>query len=66
MFGKDTLSWDSAGPRRGLGLLWTVKTLYPELSEDIDLEAEMQKFYSWFGLTPEVIETELISAYLAE
>lgn len=65
-FGKDTLSWDSAGPRRGLGLLWTVKTLYPELSADIDLEAEMQKFYSWFGLEPDVIEAELISAYLAE
>lgn len=65
-FGKDTLSWDSAGPRRGLGLLWTVKTLNPEAAADIDLEAEMQKFYAWFGLTPEVIEAELISAYKGE
>lgn len=65
-FGKDTLSWDSAGPRRGLGLLWTVKTLYPEAAAEIDLEAEIQKFYGWFGLAPEVIEAELISAYMGE
>ena len=65
-FGKDTLSWDSAGPRRGLGLLWTVKTLYPEAAAEIDLEAEMMRFYKWFGLAPEVIESELVSAFKGE
>ena len=65
-FGKDTLSWDSAGPRRGLGLLWTVKTLYPEEAAAIDLEAEMLRFYQWFGIEPEVIESELISAFKGE
>ena len=65
-FGKDTLSWDSSSPRWGLGLLWSFKTLYPEMAEDIDLDAEMLKFYQWFGLSDEVIQTELIDAYHAE
>ncbi len=65
-FGKDTLSWDSASPRWGLGLLWTLKTVYPELGEDIDLDQEMLKFYRWFGLSDEVIEENLIAAYHAE
>lgn len=65
-FGKDTLSWDSAGPRRGLGLLWTVKALYPEAAADIDLEAEILRFYAWFGIEPEVIESELIAAFKGE
>lgn len=65
-FGKDTLSWDSASPRWGLGLLWAFKTIHPELAEDIDLEQEIVKFYQWFGLSEEVIRENLVNAYLAE
>lgn len=62
-FGKDTLSWDSAGPRHGLGLLWTVKTLYPALTEEIDLTDEMIRFYSFFGLSETVIRENLVTAF---
>jgi len=65
-FGKDLLSWDSASPRWGLGLLWTQQTLYPELADDIDLDAEIMKFYQWFGLSDEVIQANLIDVYHAE
>lgn len=65
-FGKDTLSWDSASPRWGLGLLWTFKTIHPELAEDIDMEQEIVKFYQWFGLSEDVIRENLVNAYLAE
>jgi iron complex transport system substrate-binding protein len=65
-FGKDTLSWDSASPRWGLGLLWAFKTIHPELAEDIDMEQEIVKFYQWFGLSEDVIRENLVNAYLAE
>ena len=65
-FAKDTFSWDSSSPRWGLGLLWTFKTLYPESAQDIDIDAEMLKFYKWFGLSDESIQANLIDLFHAE
>ena len=52
-FPGDFLSWDQPDARWGLGLLWTAKTLHPEAFGDVDLEAEMERFYGLYGLGPE-------------
>lgn len=49
-FPGDFLSWDQPDTRWGLGLLWTAKTLHPERFADVDLAAEMTRFYALYGL----------------
>lgn len=49
-FPGDWLSWDQPDARWGLGLSWVAKTLYPQLRGDIDLEAELVRFYGLYGL----------------
>lgn len=49
-FPGDFLSWDQPDTRWGLGLLWVAKTLHPERFADVDLEAEMERFYALYGL----------------
>jgi iron complex transport system substrate-binding protein len=42
-----------------LAILWTAKTVYPELFEHIDMEEEVEYFYrEFFGyqLSPEMIQ----------
>lgn len=40
--------WDRPSPEAPLGMMWLAKTLYPEYTKDIDLEAETKAFYSEF------------------
>jgi len=49
-FPGDWLSWDQPDARWGLGLLWVAKTLYPQVQRDLDLEAELARFYGLYGL----------------
>lgn len=49
-FPGDWLSWDQPDARWGLGLLWVAKTVYPQVYGDLDLEAEMARFYGLYGL----------------
>ena len=52
-FPGDWLSWDQPDPRWGLGLLWVAKTLHPETFLDVDLEAEVRRFYALYELNAE-------------
>ena len=52
-FPGDWLSWDQPDPRWGLGLLWVGKTLHPEAFGNVDLEAELRRFYALYGLDGE-------------
>ncbi|MGD6934182.1 MAG: ABC transporter substrate-binding protein [Candidatus Bathyarchaeia archaeon] len=50
------------GPGQILGMYWMVHTLYPDLTTDLDLAAQVQTFYSDFfhyDLTSEQIQTLL-------
>lgn len=44
-FPQDFFSWDQPDTRWALGLLWTVKTLHPDRSGTLSLEAEARRFY---------------------
>lgn len=45
---QGTFQWDRFGSEAALQVLWTAKTLYPELFEDIDMKAETINFYKNF------------------
>jgi iron complex transport system substrate-binding protein len=50
------------GPGQILGMYWMVNTLYPDLTADLDLGAQVQTFYSEFfhyDLTAEQVQTLL-------
>jgi iron complex transport system substrate-binding protein len=50
------------GPGQILGMYWMVHTLYPDLTTDLDLSAQVQTFYSNFfhyDLTAEQVQTLL-------
>jgi iron complex transport system substrate-binding protein len=50
------------GPGQILGMYWMVNTLYPDLTTDLDLSAQVQTFYSEFfhyDLTSEQVQTLL-------
>ena len=49
-FPGDFLSWDQPDARWCLGLLWTAQTLHPDVFADVDLEAELVRFYALYGL----------------
>lgn len=40
--------WDRPSPEAPLGVMWLAKTLYPEYTQDIDLEKETKEFYKTF------------------
>ncbi|MDD2568308.1 MAG: ABC transporter substrate-binding protein [Clostridia bacterium] len=40
--------WDRPSPEATLGFLWLAKTLYPEYTQDINLEKETKDFYKEF------------------
>ena len=40
--------WDRPSPESPLAFMWLAKTLYPEYTQDIDLEAETKAFFSQF------------------
>lgn len=40
--------WDRPSPEATLGFLWLAKTVYPDYTEDIDLEKETKSFFSEF------------------
>ncbi len=44
-FPQDFFSWDQPDTRWALGLLWTAKTLHPDRSASLSLEAEARRFY---------------------
>ncbi len=49
-FPGDFSSWDQPDPRWSLGLLWLATRLHPERFADVDLRAEIVRFYAWYGL----------------
>ena len=58
-FPGDYCSWDQPDPRWGLGLLWLGTHLHPELFRDVDLMAEIQRFYALYGLSAEDIRAHI-------
>lgn len=53
--------WDAPNTEAHLLLLWQAKLLHPELFKDIDLEAEVNKFYeTLFGHTVTAQEMDMI------
>lgn len=40
--------WDRPSPEAPLGIMWLAKTLYPDYTKNIDLEAETKAFYAEF------------------
>ena len=49
-FPGDFCSWDQPDPRWGLGLLWLAARLHPGLFPDVDILAEVFRFYALYGL----------------
>ena len=54
-FPGDFCGWDQPDPRWGLGLLWLASRLHPGLFPDVDILAEVFRFYSLYGLDADSI-----------
>ncbi len=60
-FAGDFYSWDQPDTRWGLGLLWLATKLHPDLTQDIDIRQEVERFYSeLYGLPPEAIQKNVV------
>lgn len=60
-FPVDYASWDLIDPRWILGQQWLAKTIHPELTSEINLEAAVKTFYSeMYRLT----ETQIVESVL--
>ena len=59
-FPGDFCSWDQPDPRWGLGLLWLATRLQPALFHDVDLEAEILRFYALYGLSPDTVRSRIL------
>jgi len=59
-FPGDFRSWDQPDTRWPLGLLWTAARLQPELFHDVDLPAEVIRFYSLYGLDEATVRAEIL------
>ena len=59
-FPGDFSSWDQPDPRWGLGLLWLATRLQPALFHDVDLEAEILRFYALYGLSPDTVRSRIL------
>lgn len=56
----DYCSWDQPDPRWGLGLLWMATRLHPDRFADVDLLAEIYRFYALYGLEPNVVREHVL------
>ncbi len=60
-FPGDFYSWDQPDPRWGLGLLWLAQHIQPEAFADVDMQAEVYRFFeTFYGLERAVIEAEIL------
>lgn len=58
-FPGDFYSWDQPDTRWGLGLLWLATKIHPELTKDINLQAEIERLYNLYGLTAADIQAKV-------
>ena len=59
-FPGDFCSWDQPDPRWGLGLLWLATRLQPDSFRDVDLPAEINRFYALYGLSEENVRAHIL------
>jgi iron complex transport system substrate-binding protein len=60
-FPKDYYSWDQPDPRWILGLTWLAKTMHPSEFDDLDVEAELFRFFEqMYRLDESVIEQNIL------
>lgn len=59
-FAGDFFSWDQPDTRWGLGLLWLAQHIQPERFADVDMQAEVYRFYTeLYGLDRAVIDAKI-------
>jgi len=59
-FPADHYGWDMPDPRWILGLLWTAKTTHPDRFAELDLEAEVDRFFSeLFGMDRAAVDATI-------
>ncbi|MFV1949498.1 MAG: hypothetical protein ACC633_06140 [Anaerolineales bacterium] len=60
-FAFDFYSWDQPDTRWILGLQWLATKIYPDLTGEIDILAEVNSFYSeLYGMDQDTIDAEVI------
>lgn len=60
-FAYDFYSWDQPDTRWILGLEWLATKIYPNLTGEIDIMAEVNSFYSYlYGMDQETITAEIL------
>jgi len=60
-FAGDYHSWDQPDTRWGLGLLWLAQHIHPARFADVDIQAEVFRFFELFyGLDRSTIEVEIL------
>ena len=59
-FPGDYCSWDQPDPRWGLGLLWLASRLHPDRFADVDLRAEIYRFYALYGLDADAVRAHVL------
>jgi iron complex transport system substrate-binding protein len=60
-FAGDFYSWDQPDTRWGLGVLWLATKIHPDLTQDIDILQEVERFYSdLYGLKPAAIQAKIV------
>jgi iron complex transport system substrate-binding protein len=66
-FAGDYHSWDQPDTRWSLGLLWLAQHVQPERFADVDIHAEVVRFFeTFYGLDRATIEAEILSRMEAE
>jgi iron complex transport system substrate-binding protein len=60
-FAGDFYSWDQPDPRWVLGLSWLFTKVQPELASDVDINQELEQFYTQlYGFTPEMVQDKVV------
>ena len=59
-FPGDFYSWDQPDTRWGLGLLWLATRLHPDRFREIDLPAEIVRFYELYGLDTATVQSRVM------
>ena len=63
-FAGDLHSWDQPDTRWGLGLLWLAQHIQPERFADVDMHAEVYRFFgTYYGLDRTTVDTEILSLF---
>jgi iron complex transport system substrate-binding protein len=60
-FAGDFYSWDQPDPRWVLGLSWLFTKIQPDLASDVDINQELEQFYTQlYGFSPDVVQEKVV------